>query len=270
MRCWRGGTRTHGGRCTDLPGRDQRGRVGHDRRASTPEPHQPEAEEAPGDVPHRERRPAPGAGDLGAPGTRPVAGVAHGDARTGQAGLRRHLGREGECALLQPQLAEQIGAHGAERAVVAESQTEEQPQVERQPVVAEPLVERHATAREAAHGAAPRADHEIRDAGEHGLDEEARLGRVVGAVGLEEDDGAGARGRSSAGARQAGVAVAAARLTEQRRAGGADELRAAVAGAVVHEERAVQQPELAEFREQRRQSLGLVEHGHDDAVVWRR
>ena len=122
----------------------------------------------------------------------------------------------------------------------------------------------------AAHGAAPRPDDEVGHAGEHRLDEVARLGRVVGAVGLEEDDGAGARGRSRAGARQARVAVAAARLAQQRRAGRADQLRSAVGGAVVDEQRAAEQAEAPELREERGQGLGLVEHGHDDAVVWRR
>ncbi len=56
----------------------------------------------------------------------------------------------------------------------------------------------------AAHGASPRPDDEIGDAGQDRPDEVPDLGRVVGAVGLEEDDGAGARGRSRAGARQQG------------------------------------------------------------------
>ena len=90
-------------------------------------------------------------------------------------------------------------------------------------------MQRHVAGRGAAHGAPPRPDDEIGHAGEDGLDEVADLRRVVGAVGLQEDDGAGARGRGRAGAGQARVAVAAARLTQQRRAGGADELRAAVA-----------------------------------------
>ena len=155
------------------------------------------------------------------PGAGAVAGVADDDPRAGEARLHRHLRREGVGALLQAQRLEEVGADGAERAVVAQPQAEEQPQVQRQPVVAEPLVQRHAAGRGAAHGAAPRADDEIGDAGEDRPDEVPGLRRVVGAVGLHEDDGAGARRRGGAGARQAGVAVAPARLAQQRRAGGA-------------------------------------------------
>ena len=131
-------------------------------------------------------------------------------------------------------------------------------------------MQRHAAGRGAAHGAAPRPDDEVGDAGEHRPDEVPGLGRVVRAVGLHEDDGAGARRRSGAGARQTRVAVAPARLAQQRGAGGADQLRPAVGGTVVDEDRAPQQAEVAELRQERGQGLGLVEHGHDDAVVWRR
>ncbi len=206
---------------------------------------------------------------LDAPARGAVAGVADRDARAEESCLHGHLGRERVGALLQPQRLEEVRAHGAEGAVVAEPQAEEEPEAEGEPIVAEPLVQRHAAGRGAAHRAAPRPDDEVGDAGEHRLHEVSGLSRVVGAVGLHEDDGTGARRRGGTGARQTGVAVAPARFTQQRRAGGADELRPAVGGAVVDEERALQQAEAPKLRQEPGQGLGLVEHRHDDAVVWR-
>ena len=198
-----------------------------------------------------------------------VARVADGDARAGQVRLHGHLGGEGVGPLLQPQLLEQVRADGAKRSVVAQAQAEEQPQAEGEPVVAEPLVRRHAAGRGAAHGPPSRPDDEVGDAGQDGADEKPDLRRIVGPVRLHEHDGSGARGRSRTGARQAGEAVAAPRLVQDGPAGGADQRRAAVGGAVVDEERALEQAEAPELRQELGQGLGLVEHGHDDEVRWR-
>jgi hypothetical protein len=71
-----------------------------------------------------------------------------------------------------------------------------------------------------------------------------------------------------AGAGEARVPVAAPRLAQDLATGGPHDPGAAVRRAVVHEDRVVQQAEITELRQQRRQGLRLVEHRHDDAVLW--
>ena len=100
-----------------------------------------------------------------------------------------------------------------------------------------------------------------------GSDQIARLGRVVGAVGFHEDHGAGAGAERRSSPGETRIAVAAPGLAQQRGASPLDQRRTAVARAVVDEERALEQVERAQLGEQRRQRLGLVEDGHDDAVV---
>jgi len=77
-----------------------------------------------------------------------------------------------------------------------------------------------------------------------------------------------AAGSGGAGAGEAGVSVASSRFAQQCRAGRGDQAGAAIGRAVVHEERAVQQTEAAQLGQQSRQGRGLVEHRHDDEVVW--
>ena len=96
---------------------------------------------------------------------------------------------------------------------------------------------------------------------------EARLGRIVGAVGLHEHDGLGAGGDRRTGSGEAGIAVAAPRLTHQGAAGALDVLGSVVGRAVVHEGRAPQQVEGAQFAEQRRQRRCFVQDGHHDAPL---
>lgn len=111
------------------------------------------------------------------------------------------------------------------------------------------------------------ADDEIYDAGKDGTDQPAHLRRVVGPVGLHEDHRQGAAGGGHAGAAQARVAVASRGLTQDLAARGADDLHAAVRGAVVHEDRALEQAQGGQLDEQRGQRLRLVEDRHDDEVV---
>jgi hypothetical protein len=129
-------------------------------------------------------------------------------------------------------------------------------------------VQRHPAGGRSVHGGAARADHQISVTGEDGIDEETHLRRVVGPIRLHEDNGARAAGSGLASARKAGESVAAPRFVQQRRAGRSDQFGAAVGLAVVHEQRAPEQAEAAQLGQQRRQGRSLVEHRHDDEVVW--
>jgi hypothetical protein len=93
------------------------------------------------------------------------------------------------------------------------------------------------------------------------------LRRIVGTVGLQEHDRAGAAGGGLAGAGEAGIAVTPTRLSEDLSARGTDDLRATVGRPVVDEERLAEQAEVRELREQRGQRLRLVEDGDDDKEI---
>ena len=129
-------------------------------------------------------------------------------------------------------------------------------------------MQRHPARRCAVHGPAARADDKVGLVGQNGADEVAHLRRVVGPVRLHEDDRPGAASRSGAGAGEARIAVASPRFAQQCPAGRGDQRGAAVGRAIVDEERAAEQTEAAQLGQQSRQSRGLVEHRHDDEVVW--
>ena len=229
-------------------------------------PGQSQSKQAPEDVANGERRAAPGAGDLRSAVSRPIPRLSDDDARAREMRLDGHLGGERIRPLLEPKGLEQVRADRPEGSVVAQVQTEDHPQDEGETVVAKPLVRRHAAGRGASHRPPPRSDDEVGGARQDRPDEEPDLRRVVGPVGLHEHDGAGARGRSRAGAPQARVAVPTSRLVQHGPPRGADQRRAAVGRAVVDEERALEQAEAPELHEERGQGLGLIEHGHDDEV----
>lgn len=67
--------------------------------------------------------------------------------------LHQHLGGEGVGALFEMQALQQTQTDGPKGAVVAEAQAEEEAQDERQPVVADALMEGHAAAGRAGSGA---------------------------------------------------------------------------------------------------------------------
>ena len=109
------------------------------------------------------------------------------------------------------------------------------------------------------------ADHQVRLAAQHRPDEQGQVARVVAAVALHEDDGAGAARERGAGARQTGVAVPAPRLVDDPRAARLEQLATAVARAVVDEDRALEEPGLGgELGEQAGQRRGLVQDRDDD------
>jgi len=91
------------------------------------------------------------------------------------------------------------------------------------------------------HRDAARPDHQIGRAGQHGAHEPTSLGRVVGAVRLQEDHGRSPAPLGLASAPQTRVPIAATLLVEHLSSRGGDQRRAAVPGTVVHEDRAVEQ-----------------------------
>ncbi len=103
------------------------------------------------------------------------------------------------------------------------------------------------------------------------VDEARNLAEVVGEVGVDHDDVVAARSRQSG---QIRAPVAAPRLVDDQRAGGARELAAAVRRAVVDDDHLAREAVLLEHGPRARDALGdrlrLVEAGDDDGHTTRR
>jgi len=112
----------------------------------------------------------------------------------------------------------------------------------------------------------PLADDEVRHAVEDRSGQAADLRRVVGAVGLHEDDGLRTAGGGRASPEQARVAVPASRLAQHLAAGCGDERDTCVRRAVVDEQRPLEMAEGAQLGEQRRQSRSLIQDRDDDDI----
>ena len=135
---------------------------------------------------------------------------------------------------------------------------------ERRDEVAGARLRRQRAALDVRAGKDARADHEVGVAVGDGRDQARQLARIVGAVGVEEDEDVGARRVRAAGgdAAQAGGAVAAMRLGDHLGAAGARQLDGAIARAVVDDDDGAHAGG-AQIGEHAGQRLLLVERGDD-------
>lgn len=178
-------------------------------------------------------------------------------------GAKLHLERPAPVAVVHLEVLQRGEADGAEGREVLEAAPEEQPGGCEDEPVSPPGVRAQVAAR-SVRGYA-HAEGEVGAPGEGG-EEEGERGRIFGVVGVEERHRAG-RGGGGGQLRdpcQAGRTVAAPGFPDDDRTGCARDGSRAVDGSVVGHDYAVQTLH-GERREDRRQSVFLVERGDQDS-----